>query len=390
MIYLPQNKIEDNKIYFENLNSIRFIAASMVFLQHGMSNSYKFLPIKNTYWEKILNLISEGGTGVSIFFVLSGFLITYLLISEFELNGRIVIKFFYIKRMLRIWPLYFAIILFSFGIYPFLLFFFGIKNHIDTNIIYHIFFLSNFDTISIMKLPSGNGDMVQGITWSVSIEEQFYLFWPLLFAFAPYRFWGYLIMLTIAGSVAFRIVHYNDTIVLYYHSFSVLLDLGIGGLFAYLIKEYSQLKFFFENITTKTHLFFFLLSFLLLLHRDELFDFKYGNALSRFFISISFVFIICAQAFTKSNSIINLKYISFANTWGKYTYGIYLIHPICILAVTFFAKNINFPKDNFINNFIMGITSFTLTLIISKISYRNFELKFLRIKDKFTIINTEG
>ena len=82
--------MKTNKVYFDNLDSIRFIAATMVFLGHAYGNSYENLP-DNTL-KNILNLISSGATGVSIFFVLSGFLITYLLISEFNLNSKININ----------------------------------------------------------------------------------------------------------------------------------------------------------------------------------------------------------------------------------------------------------------------------------------------------------
>ncbi|MBK8300787.1 MAG: acyltransferase family protein [Chitinophagaceae bacterium] len=75
-----------NRLFFKNLDSIRFIAAFMVYLGHGVSPAYKFLSIEGTFWERLLNTVSNGGTGVSIFFVLSGFLITYLLISEHELT----------------------------------------------------------------------------------------------------------------------------------------------------------------------------------------------------------------------------------------------------------------------------------------------------------------
>ena len=102
----------NEKIFFKNLDSIRFIAALMVFIGHAISPSYQYLPIKNTFWEKLLNTASNAGTGVSMFFVLSGFLITYLLISEYELNRKISIQKFYMRRVLRIWPLYFLIVAF--------------------------------------------------------------------------------------------------------------------------------------------------------------------------------------------------------------------------------------------------------------------------------------
>ena len=63
-------------LYFKNLDSIRFFAAFIVFVEHAVSPAYKYLPIQGTYFMKILNVFSDGGIGVSVFFVLSGFLIT--------------------------------------------------------------------------------------------------------------------------------------------------------------------------------------------------------------------------------------------------------------------------------------------------------------------------
>jgi peptidoglycan/LPS O-acetylase OafA/YrhL len=227
--------------------------------------------------------------------------------------------------------------------------------------------------------------MPEGVTWSVSVEKQFYLFWPLIFTFLPYRFWLSMIVLTVSGSLAFRIINYNT--ILYFHSFSVLLDLGIGGLFAYLIREYSKLSFFFEKVSTKTHFILFLISFCLLYWNVKIFDFKYGHAMGRFFISTSFAFIICAQAITRSNSILNLKNFSFANRWGKYTYGIYLIHPIALFIIGFITKAMGL-KENISNGLIIGIAGSILTLCISKVSYLYFESRFLKLKDRYTVINT--
>ncbi|HKR07344.1 MAG TPA: acyltransferase, partial [Bacteroidia bacterium] len=283
--------MKENKIYFKNLDSLRFIAAMMVYLQHGVSGSYKYLPIKNTVWEQFLATISNGETGVSIFFVLSGFLITYLLVSEYELKSKISLRNFYIRRLLRIWPLYFLIVSFTFLIYPFLKSLIGMNNPLGSNFLYHLTFLSNFDVINIEKNCEGNAALSQNITWSVSIEEQFYLFWPLLFVFLPKRFWVYSILLVIGGSLFFRVINYNDYEVLYFHTFSVLLDLGMGGLMAYLIKEKNKVRSFFEKSSTMTHLILFIISFSLLFWKDSIFSFEYGNAVSRIFISISFALI---------------------------------------------------------------------------------------------------
>lgn len=385
---IPAGVVSNDKLYFKNLDSIRFIAAAMVYLQHGISTSYQYLPIKGTFWEKLLNIISNGGTGVSIFFVLSGFLITYLLISEHNLNSKISIKNFYLRRVLRIWPLYFFIVVFTFLIYPLLKSVIGMNHQVGSNFLYHLSFLSNFDVINIERFCKGNDAMSQNITWSVSIEEQFYLFWPLLFTFLPKRLWIYSIVFVIAGSLIFRIINYNDYAVLYFHTFSVLLDLGIGGFMAYLIKENKKVRSFFENTSTVTHLLFFCISFLLIYFQQILFSFNYGSAVGRVFISLSFSFIISAQAITKSDSKLNLRNFSFANNWGKYTYGIYLIHPISITILDILRRILHFEFANFTSTFLIGILGFVLTLFLSRVSYKYYESKFLRLKDRFAAIVT--
>ena len=371
------------KVYFKNLDSIRFIAASMVFVAHAISPSYQYLPIKNTVWERLLNTISNGGTGVSIFFVLSGFLITYLLINEHELNGKISVKKFYLRRILRIWPLYFLVIIFTFLIYPFAKSLMGVNNPLASNLWYHVFFLSNFDVINIARYSMGNDAMSQNITWSVSIEEQFYLFWPLLFILLPKRFWIYSMVLVVIVSILFRIINSHDDLVLYFHTISVLLDLGIGGLIACLIKQNKNVRTIFENSSTLAHVLLFSLSFCLLFWSDIFFSSEYGHAIGRIFISISFGLIIGAQAMTKNDSILNLSNFSFASKRGRYTYGMYLLHPIAITFVDVARRLLDVKNTNFTSLFCLGLISFAVTMILSKASFKYFEARFLLYKESF-------
>lgn len=359
----------------------------IVFLDHGLSRAYKYLPIENSYLKRFLTVISTGETGVSIFFVLSGFLITYLLITEYEANKKINLKHFYIRRVLRIWPLYFAVVVFSFTLY-------AVLNKLmatpetHAHILYYLTFLSNFDVIHAITYHPGSGAIAQQVTWSVSIEEQFYLFWPLIFVFLPYRFWLYAIVTLIATAITFRIVNYANHTVLYFHTFSVLLYLSMGGLFAYLSKTKQKFHSFFQASSTKTHLLGILVSFSLLFFKDTLFNFKYGEAISGLFISTSFAFFICAQALTNSNSFLNLGNLSFANRWGKYTYGIYLIHPIVLTILSSVVKWVLFPNENSKGIFLVAAIGFVLTLLISYISYTYFEMMFLKLKDKFSVIKS--
>jgi len=366
------------------------MACLMVFLQHGIRRAFLYVPIENTIWERLLNVICNGGFGVSIFFVLSGFLITYLLITEHELNSKISLKRFYIRRTLRIWPLYFLIMLFSFLIYPFLQSLISTNNHpLGSNILYHLTFLSNFDVINITKNCDEKATLMKIINWSVSIEEQFYLFWPLIFLL-PKRTWIYAILLVIISSITFRILHYNDVTVLYFNTIAVLVDLAMGGLVAYLIKTNNSIRAFFENSSTITHIILFACTFCFLFWIDLLYTFKYGAAIARIGISISFALIIAAQAITTSESKLNLSNISFANKWGKYTYGIYLIHPIPLALLDVGIRILHISSTNFITSLIIGMIAFILTLILSKMSYIYFESKFLILKDKFSVIKTLG
>lgn len=386
---MSQDYIPKPSVYFENLDSIRFIAALMVLFSHALSESYVFIPYRNTYFIKTLNIISNGGLGVSIFFVLSGFLITFLLIREFEIKAHIAIGDFYMRRILRIWPLYFAVIIFAFVAYPLAKSFIGIEGESFANVMYHLVFLSNFDLIHMKTAGVDAIVSSQTINWSVSIEEQFYLFWPLIFAFIPKRYWLYFILTAIAGSFLFRILHYDNKAVLYFHTLAVLMDLSIGGLFAFLVTQNKNVHDFFSNISVRTQCLIFVAFFLVIFYYYEIFSFAYGQAIARIFISFLIALIITAQAMTVSTTWINLKNFRLGNYWGKYTYSIYLLHPILLTITDVCSRICNLPMDNFVNTFSWGVIAIIGTFLASKISYDYYELYFIRLKKSFSTVNTE-
>ena len=92
------------RVYFKNLDGIRFIAALMVILEHTSD----YVAYQEKGFPNVLRkyVIEFGSYGVTLFFVLSGYLIFYLLFSEKKWTGDISIRNFYIRRVLRIWPLY--------------------------------------------------------------------------------------------------------------------------------------------------------------------------------------------------------------------------------------------------------------------------------------------
>src|SRR5690606_19427107 len=112
-------------------------------------------------------LFGNGNLGVNFFFVLSGFLITYLLLIEMQLRGRINIGSFYIRRALRIWPLFYFCVAFGFIAFPFFKSMLGEIPNESANVVSYLFFLNNFDFI---KNPPDSS--VLSVLWSVAIEEQ--------------------------------------------------------------------------------------------------------------------------------------------------------------------------------------------------------------------------
>jgi len=320
------------RVYFYNLDGIRFIAALMVFFSHGVRQVLESASNENYYIKKTLSVLMNGGVGVTIFFVLSGFLITYLLIFEYHFKDRINLFKFYLRRILRIWPLYYMVLIFSFLIYPSLKLLFNLPGTLNSNIYYHLFFLSNFDVINMHNTGISQTEASQTISWSVSIEEQFYLFWPLIFLL-PKKIWGLLILTIIVLSFYFRMLHVDEPTIIYYHTLSVIGDLGVGALIAYLISSNDRIRSTFENTTFYFQLLLIIIAILLLFFTEEISNTNWIRHLQRDLLSITFGLFIASQAFTKNLSLLTLSKYKYMTNWGKITYGIYLIHPIAILLL---------------------------------------------------------
>lgn len=136
-----------NKIFFPNLDGLRFLAFILVFWQHSSEPLVKNLKSAGVINDEQLRYFVTGGLGVSFFFVLSGFLITYLLMDEKIRNGAINKKAFYIRRVLRIFPLYYLVVAWGFGLYPLIRALFHLPPIDNGSFPLYALFLVNFDTI---------------------------------------------------------------------------------------------------------------------------------------------------------------------------------------------------------------------------------------------------
>lgn len=146
---------------FDVLDGVRAISILLVFTAH---------PANQTFWH-----VFHGASGVSVFFVLSGFLITSLLLREQDRSGRVDLRAFYIRRLFRIYPLFFLVL----GIYCVLILGLGMQSDRRDTFVEH---LPSF----VLLFPEGTfinhvGPAVPfDGSWSIGIEEKFYLVWPLV------------------------------------------------------------------------------------------------------------------------------------------------------------------------------------------------------------------
>src|SRR5438105_4863766 len=146
------------------LDGIRGVAI-LVVMFHNESGIYPSLRLENIF--------ANGWMGVDLFFVLSGFLITGILLDSKD--SETYFRDFYMRRCLRIWPLYYSMILFMFVILP-------ATDSAAARIVFersspwwsYPFFLQTF----FVQIPARAAGPL-GVTWSLAIEEQFYLIWPL-------------------------------------------------------------------------------------------------------------------------------------------------------------------------------------------------------------------
>ena len=378
------NAIKKN-IYFENLNGLRFICFLSVFFYHSFHSDLS--EIRSNYFYHFIrkDIFGNGNLGVNFFFVLSGFLITFLLIEEKKLNTQINIKNFWFRRILRIWPLYFLCVIFGFWIYPHLLMLFGQVPKETANPIAYLTFINNFDLIK-KGLPEAPN---LSVLWSVAIEEQFYLVWPIIiFLFPIKRLWVPFSVILISSSI-FRA--FNDNYMDHeHHTLSCIGDMTMGAVGAWLITISSKFKKGIETMTKNHILIIYCFFIFIFFFRDEVFyEYFVMRIFERMIISSIIILIILEQTFS-INSFFKMKTFKKISNLGTITYGLYCLHYLGILIITTIAKKLSLNVHLWQVIFIIPSLSLLLTIIISKLSYKYFETPFLKFKKRFSIFKMES
>lgn len=368
----------NSRIFFSGLNGIRAIAALAVVFSHithelddfGLN---PFIFGQNSDGNPKATLLAS--FGVSIFFTLSGFLITYLLLAEKQ-KGNINIKNFYIRRILRIWPLYYGYLILAL-ITGFLFDFSVLKN----SAFLYIFLLANIPFIIGGMLP------FLGHYWSLGVEEQFYSFWPWNVKKSKSILRTALVMCggLISLKILIRIIdikNLNGNTSLLYDALHVTRFhcMLIGAIAAILYFNKSRLLLLLTN-NKITQFLTWLIILLITINK-----FHVASLIDNELVSIVTVSLIIGQI-EKRKRIINLNKSIF-DFIGKISYGIYVIHPLIIFylsKVFFFSENAGIWSYILVYAAVIGCT-----ITIAHFSYTYFEKYFLKMKDRFSTVMSSG
>ena len=341
-----------------NLYSLRFFLAMTVVLFHIPITSYNIgVPYFNEF-----PLFNKGLIAVNFFFSLSGFLIIRNFYLNYKNNNKIEIMAFYSRRIRRLLPVYFLVLILGIILYHLILPILGIEYRTNYNLLdlclYYVFLFPN-----VFNFHFKVGGILN-ILWSVGVEEQFYLLFPLLFLLFRKNIKTVLLVLlaVFLGFVFFYSAFYC------YRNFYFYFVLG--GMAAVLAEE-GKLNFLRYRIINYGILIVFILNFF-----TDWFIFNNHFISSHLFhLVISNLFIV-SIAYFPLFQFDRLK----INYFGQISYGIYMYH---MFIVTIYLYAVKFFKlDELMDDTLLIIINncviIALTLFVAHLSYTYFERLFYK------------
>ncbi len=344
--------------YIKSLDGLRGIAVLLVLFYHWNGGDFGTINIE------------LGTIGVYLFFVLSGFLISTILLQEDQLPSSKKIKIFYLKRALRILPIYYLFIAILF-----LIDYDSVRN----NLFYYLLHIQNF----LFTLTEVN----QHIThlWSLAVEEQFYLFWPLILLMIKPKYVDY---------IAYFIILFTPICNLIYFAFNDSYAFGLpffafeGFAWGYLASRLTTAERILPN---KLNLLIAVLLSVVYISFSSLTEMNLQFLERGIFSFLAFTMLMSVlnKEFKLLNNFLELRQLVFI---GKISYGVYLYHRI-IPELYFYLHNLSVKYD--IRLPIIDITPFPylpsdymffvyliITLLVSIVSFYLIEKPLLNLKQR--------
>lgn len=353
--------------YFPALDGLRGLAILVIVIYHnfGFIEKYFFF----------------GWLAVDLFFVLSGFLITDILLKE--LGSKNYLRNFYVRRLLRIFPLYYLCLILFLIVLPKL----NTPLHLDyytDNQLWIWTYLQNW--LYVFKNPPDTSTLNH--LWSVAVEEQFYLVWPLIILLVKKpKYLLICLAILLAAVFGLRLWAWMNHVAgfAYYnlYTFTRIDGICIGCTIALMQRINPG---FLKKNTALIVLSFAVLNFaFFFVNRYYEFSFPY-LALVGYTTFAMVLGLLVNQAVTRENKWINLFLNnSFLKFFGKISYGFYLFHwPMYLLLSPYLSSWLEGFTSGWITQFIASLISTAAAIFLSILSFHFFEKHFLKLKHRFT------
>ena len=359
------------KLYYPALDGLRGIAILSVILFHNFEYT---------------NVFSLGWLGVDLFFVISGFLITTILLTT--VNNLHYFRNFYIKRILRIFPLFYVSLILILYVLPL------IWSEYSDRILYYKHyqlwfwtFLQNW--LLGLNFPNENTSPIIQHFWSLAVEEQFYLIWPLLiFWIKNPKILCLLVTILLLGVNILRasllLLHLDAIPFGTIFPFTRIDGICAGSLLALIL--YLKLKIKIRHFVIIGSIILSLNFLFYILYPNYMLNLIYFSCIG--YTSFSFLFsIIIYLLLNKSSYFISIVFENrIIKLIGKVSFGLYIIHyPVYVVMgphLRDWAKLTGLPNQ-LISVFASVLTTI-IGIILSIFSYYCFEIYFLRLKKKFS------
>ncbi len=353
--------------YIKQLDAIRAFAVVLVIITHWFPVEYS------------INFYTSVFNGVDIFFVLSGFLITRILLenrNESEIQGTRkgnVVKSFFVRRVLRIFPIYYLTIFVLFIIGP------ATESDIRNNFVYFFTYTSNFYFFSIQ-----GWDGMLSHLWSLSVEEQFYLLWPWLMLYPNKKTLLPIILCSIFIGIAAQL-YLMDVMLGDILTVACLDGFGLGALLAW-VSVYKP------ALLKKTYPIWVILAIIscaLQILRVASHS-SYVVLPSRTLTALCTIWMIIAIILYREkkslffNGLLNNEILVFI---GKISYGIYLYHlilPYCTASALVYLNSFLPAGIRAYNFYLIRLENFFILIALSYLSWKLIEQPILRYKKRFT------
>ena len=362
------------------LDGVRGLAILMVMGCHAFVSNYESA---GRFAKLIGEFLHYGNAGVDLFFVLSGFLITGILYDSLQDDG--YFRKFYARRALRLFPLYYGVLLICFLLTGPLRLHWG---HMGWLLILD---LQNIDPIQIVKHSPGP-NIVLSHFWSLAVEEQFYLFWPLLVY--SVRSWKGLLRMTLiasAGALVLRLMlvgHGASPLAIHVTTICRADSLMLGGALAMLYRSQSWARVMKVAPRVFAGAVVVLLG-MILFGQPRL----AGDPRGFLMWSEGFEYTVLALASTgliawslQPGSVCRRMFETGPMRFlGKYSYGIYVLHVLVLSAMNLplRAALLGATHSKLFAVAGAGLTSLAVSIIAAYLSYHLYERRFLRLKHFF-------